>query len=704
MSRSRVKLSNRGALFWCAVALLGLLMAVELAAKVPIEVSGLGWWRNREMRLSLERLTNSAAASQLDANGIEDGAVILSSALNEAGLQRPQIEIRVTLADGTVTRFPFDPTFANPIPRPIQATAVTFAVRPGARWRIAHVAVEGLNAFSAKEGEAYFRSDATLITVARTNIYSRSVVSRSENALADELRRRGFAQATVQAEVAHVNEENGEVSLRVKVNEGPRWRTQSVRLEAPFVSGVTLPPVGHWTGVIWNPGLEQDIRETVRRAYYHGGYPDVKVAVRIAAEPEHGGQRLGTVTVTVQSGRRVTVGAVRFEGDQRTKESVLRRRVSLQPGESLDPIQLEHARYRISRLGVFEAVDLRYEPADALTRDAVFTVRESPHYETNLLAGYGSYEQLRGGVEYRQSNIFGLAHQSRLTLVQSMKSTRGEYVYSVPELFGETIDGAAKLFGLQRNEIAFQRQEYGATVSLRRGLPSIHGEATVGYTFEALRNRDSSLWTEATDEKQLNVASVNFGLTTDRRDNPLRPRNGYHATVQLELASQLVGGAAEYQRLEWSGAYHTPWGSGRWVHIGFSHGVITTMGAVSDRSLPVNKRFFPGGDNSVRGYRLGEAAPRGVDGRFIGGKSYVLLNLELEQALTSTWSVVAFGDALGNAVTLRDYPFSERLYSVGLGVRYQTLVGPVRLEYGRNIHPRPRDPGGTWQISIGYPF
>jgi outer membrane translocation and assembly module TamA len=118
----------------------------------------------------------------------------------------------------------------------------------------------------------------------------------------------------------------------------------------------------------------------------------------------------------------------------------------------------------------------------------------------------------------------------------------------------------------------------------------------------------------------------------------------------------------------------------------------------------VNKRFYPGGDNSIRGYQRGEAAPRAADGSFIGAKAYLLANLEIEQAMAPNWSIVAFGDALGIAPSLADYPFDERLYSAGLGVRYQTLIGPVRLEYGRNINPRPQDPSGTWHLSIGYPF
>jgi len=75
-----------------------------------------------------------------------------------------------------------------------------------------------------------------------------------------------------------------------------------------------------------------------------------------------------------------------------------------------------------------------------------------------------------------------------------------------------------------------------------------------------------------------------------------------------------------------------------------------------------------------------------------------------EQALISHWSAVVFGDALGMTARLADYPFAERLYSVGLGVRYQTLIGPLRLEYGRNLNPRPGDVSGTLHFSLGFPF
>lgn len=673
--------------------------AEETAA--TLSVDGLGFFRDRELRLALNRLLGPEKAL-LDANAIEDGAVILASSLGDEGFKNFQIEIDVVLQDGSRRQLTFDPTFANPLPRPLAAREVKFNLKPGVRFYVDQVSFTGLTALTPKQGQAFFRSDSALLGSARANAYSPSRVSRAVDALLAELRQRGYAESEVKAENA-IDEKTGKVTVHVDVREGARWVVTGMNYQQEEEDRVVLPPVGKWNGQPWSPTLHEDIREAIRQAYYNKGFPDVGVHVEAEVGEAHAGQKATNITATSVPGPHVTVGKVRFEGNAHTRESVLQRRVPLKTGDPLDLVAIERSRYRISRLGVFEAVDLRYEPTDGEVRDPVFKLREGPRHETSLLAGYGSYEQLRGGVEHRQMNLFGLAHQSRLELVQSMKSSSGDYTYTVPELFGESLDGSARLFGLQRREIAFLRQEFGVNAVLRRPVRRFGGEVTVGYTFQALRNRRNTLATQATDEKQVNVASVNFGLTGDRRDNPLRPRHGYHWSLQVESADPTLGGQATYQRFEVAGAYHTGWGGGRWIHLGLSHGVITTFGS-DDSTLPVNKRFFPGGDNSIRGYRNGAAAPRGADGLFVGAKSYLLGSLELEQAMTPNWSIVAFGDALGVATALRDYPFGERLYSAGLGVRYQTLIGPVRLEYGRNINPRPDDPSGTWHLAIGYPF
>jgi len=203
--------------------------------------------------------------------------------------------------------------------------------------------------------------------------------------------------------------------------------------------------------------------------------------------------------------------------------------------------------------------------------------------------------------------------------------------------------------------------------------------------------------------QRANASSIGLTLDHNRRDNPLYPGRGYRVYATAEWASDLLGGVANFTRLELGGGLHLPLSRSIVLHLGGSHAVVMTPGDVS-ADLPFNRRYFLGGANSVRGYVQGEAASRDADGRIVGDEATLLGHLELEQRLTAQWSVVAFMDAAGLARDLEDYPASEFLVSVGAGIRFRSPAGPVRLEYGYNLNRRERDAAGTVHFSISYPF
>jgi outer membrane translocation and assembly module TamA len=92
------------------------------------------------------------------------------------------------------------------------------------------------------------------------------------------------------------------------------------------------------------------------------------------------------------------------------------------------------------------------------------------------------------------------------------------------------------------------------------------------------------------------------------------------------------------------------------------------------------------------------------NGDQLGAETYTQGNVEFEQLLTKSWSVVGFFDAVGFAESRDYYPWDEGVYSVGGGVRWRTLIGPMRLEYGYNLNRRAHDPAGTLHFSVGFPF
>ncbi len=693
----------RNKLIVCLLAVLpSLVLAEEKPAK--LSVSGLGWWDNREQRLALERILGEERGPVVDANTVEDAVLMIVSSLAGEGYLRPSIKARLTLPDGRKEEFMFDASLSTLLPRDLQAVAVRLEVDDGVRSVIEGVEIAGLTAMKLETAVGYFRPNQVPLVGTEARAYSPSKLRRAQESLEEALRQAGYAEAAVKATVVKDDPRTGEVDVRVDVVEGPQWMVSEVKIDGAETTPVNVAAEGLRVQQPWSRLWQQDATERVRREFYEAGYADASVAVDGAPAAPADGKRDVAVTVKVTPGEAVTLGKVRFSGNEHTRESVMRRRVRPDEGDPLNPLAVERARYRLSRLGVFRSVEVDYEPPTGAVRDAVFTVEELPRWDASLLGGYGSYEQVRGGVELQQTNLFGRAHTSRLQLVQSMKSTRGEYNYTVPELFGESIDGTARLFGLRREEEAFDREEYGGTAGVRRRVPWLRAEGSLGYTYQSLSNQDNQLTTSAVDEENVKVASIDIGLTKDRRDNPLRPRKGYRWFAQAELASEALGGEVDYQSFEMGATYHTRWGQSRWFHFGLTHGAITQMGAPDGQLIPVNKRFYPGGDSSIRGYQKDEASPRGADGRFIGAETYTLFNIELEQAITNTWSVVVFADALGEAAELEAYPWDERLYSVGLGVRYQTIVGPVRLEYGRNVNPREGDPSGTLHFSVGFPF
>lgn len=682
--------------------LLGWLLCATLLSAAEIRVDGLGWLANRQAQNTLQLLLGEQRRAALDASAVEDAALILFSQLTDEGYLEPTVTALITPAAGEPLTHVFDARLDRPLPRPLAAQAVEFRIERGRRFLLHTLSFTGLQALTPEAAREFFVGETMLIPLAASRIYAPGRLNRAVGNLQNELRQRGYAEAVVTHDAPQIDPATGRVDVAVQVQEGPPWRVHALHYDIADHSpapDVIAPPAGEpWTS-LWR----QDVLTALRRWYYRQGHPDVQIRLVPDSAPVAGGERRVTVTAHITPGPQVHIGDVIFTGHTHTYEPLLHRTVRIESGDPLNPIRLDFAQTRLARLGVFDHIGVDYAPGADDTRDVNFSVREGRRKEVNLLFGYGSYEQARGGVELRHFNAFGRAHTSTLKLVQSMKSSQGDLLYSVPELFGTTVDGSTRLFGLRREELAFLRQEYGANASLRWPLGR-SSSLTTGYTFRQLRNTDSELATRQTDETQLNAASVEIGWSRDRRDNPLQPRRGYKLFAQVENASRWLGGEVDYQKLTLDASYHAAWGRSRWFHFGFTHAVITTEGARPGAELPVNVRFFPGGDNSIRGYQRGEAAPRAANGEFIGAKSFVQLNLELEQALTPKFSLIAFVDALGTAVSLADYPFDEQLYAAGLGMRYNTLIGPVRLEYGHNLKPRPLDPRGTVQLSVGFPF
>jgi outer membrane protein insertion porin family len=690
------------------VACLGGSVVTALAA---VDVRGGGWWQDRAWRRDLQFMLGEALVPPIAAGAIEDAALLLLADLRARGFGAARVTAQIERTDGTRLEFSWDASLGELLPRPLAASAVRFEVQPGVRRTYDRIEFIGLESLRRSAAEAFFHGGGYLLGGRGARAYSPEGASRGVANLEEELRRLGFREATVELVETEVDDASGRVQVRVKVEEGPQWTVASVRAvvaDEALQSAVPEPAWPRGARSVWSRWWQEDAQRAVRNAWAQRGWVDVRAeaaAVPLAQETTPRGELLQPVdvTVVVEPGERVRVGEVELRGLERTREAGLRRRVRLESGEWFDALELERSRRRLARMGAFSSVRATMDPPEGPERDAVFTFVERTPLEVHALLGWGTYEQLRGGLEVAQRNVWGRAHQSRILLAQSLKSTRGDWTYAMPELFGESVDVSVRLAGLMREEVTFERREWGTDVGLRRRFARWSLDVEARYAYERLRTVGLDQSADVLGLPAANVGSLNLSLGHDRRDNPLLPQRGHRVFGRLEWAAPELGGSVHYQRMESGVSWHRSVGRRTWLHLGAGHGSIVDWGgAASDE--PLNKLFYPGGENSVRGYREGEAAPRGTDGRLLGARTYSVLNVEVEQAVARSLAVVVFFDTIGVAADLADWPWSETLSSAGLGLRYRSLVGPVRFEYGRNLQRRAGDPAGTWHFAIGFPF
>ncbi len=649
---------------------------------------------------------SGAKPAVLGPDTIEDAALILASRVRRDGYLRPSIMIRLRLADGRQMRVNADQLLENPLPRPMRITRAHFYIHKGILYYYRHLEFHGLTTVSPAQAGAYFVETQTLFHLKRQRIYTPEGLQRGLFGLSDILDQQGYREAKVRVAQLRQDDKTGAVDLSVEVQAGKKFIVHSVREEF-FAQGARQPEAVRtvFPNQPYSKLWEQDFVLGLKTNAYHSGFPDTMVDVTpLRTTPEDLATRVDLLA-EVKKGPQVRIGAVLFQGEKKTRHSLLKRRVRIERGELLDPIRVEMGRYRLAKLGIFDAVDLNYQVTDEHTREVIYHLSESKTLNLSLLFGWGSYDLLWGGVETDLNNLWGLAHHVKVTATQSFKSSIGDLTYTVPELVGKDIDLFFDGSGLRREEISFTRLEYGGGVGLHKYFQAAATDVSTRYNYQILSAQNLNAFQEVASEGLTNpaVGSVIFEVKHDRQDNPLYPRRGYKVFATVETATRYMGGDANYERVQISPAWHQPLGGGRYLGLGFSHGVDYSFGSPAN-NLPFNQRFFPGGENSIRGYQEGEASPRNPSGQIVGAETYTLATVELEQALTPKWSVVLFSDSLGFAEHLDHYPFDTGLYSVGIGLRWRTLIGPVRLEYGRNLNPRPFDPSGTVQFSLGYPF
>lgn len=412
----------------------------------------------------------------------------------------------------------------------------------------------------------------------------------------------------------------------------------------------------------------------------------------------------GKLWINISEGR---LEKIVIEGNDKTKEKVIAREINVEPGDLFNFEKVKKSLQKIYNLGYFEDVSMKLEPgAEEDSIVLVVKVIEKSTGKFGIGAGYNSEEGLMGFTSLEEENLFGGGQKLQAKLEIGGRTT---YKLSFLEPW---LAGTPTSFGFEVYDTVYHKEDKEEKVIIaeydeeRLGGKLIFGRklsdsVKLGLELKSERvTYDLISGTLPEDTKEGLTNSLIPTFSYDTRDNVFEPTSGWYHSFSLEKAGGFLGGDYDFTKYNLTlRAYISTQFMGDVVDISsvkkitdnLSKGVLAlrAMGGIANTDLPSFAAYQVGGMNTIRGYDLGE---------FSGDKSLVL-NVEYRFPLSENFQAVLFADwgeawDYEESINLADLKFGK-----GIGVRFDTPIGPIRLDYGIN-----EEGEGKTYFSIGHTF
>ena len=421
----------------------------------------------------------------------------------------------------------------------------------------------------------------------------------------------------------------------------------------------------------------------------------------------HPAQNQLDVTFDVSSGPQVDIGPISLNGLENMNEDFVRQHMQLRPGERYSPQAIQQARDDLSSLGVFSVI--RAVPAEhvdpAGTLPITIDLTERPLHAVDVGAGYSTDLGANAKVGWHHRNLFGNAEQLNLTAQIQAGGTASKglgYLASAqflkPDVLAHNQTLDVDLSAVKQNLEAYDQTALLEKLALNRKI-STHWRVSYG-----LSGEQESIEQEGVT-RHYDLAGVPLSAQYDSTDNLFDPTHGLRASFLVTPMHSLSGSAgdATFVLMQASAStYFDLSGNGRSV-LAMRGLVGQALGIASQFDLPPDQRFYAGGTGSVRGYRYQSIGPHFADNHPTGGTAMSAGSLEYRQRILDKFGAVAFVDA--GQVTATGAPFTQQWrIGAGVGVRYYTSIGPIRLDFAMPLNRQPGGDAFELYVGIGQAF
>ncbi len=469
----------------------------------------------------------------------------------------------------------------------------------------------------------------------------------------------GFRDASIYRDSLYYDEETQTRDLTMFINEGQLYKFGKTTIEGNtfFTDEELLEKIRYEEGDTFNENeLMISVYGSEATAGYNGiltlyndaGYLKTMInPVQIVR-----GDSID-VTIDIAEGLISNIAKINIEGNTKTIEKVIRREITLYPGEPFNRSKLDRSKRDIMALNYFQDVNYTYEPvSDSDDVNINYSVTEKQTGVASMGAGYSERDKLVGSLSFSNQNLFGNGQSISFNWEQGTRRKRFDIGFGEPWLFDTPTSFYFNIYDMVRSDYttAFdQEKRRGATLRFGRRLKwPDYSRAYLTYRLEDIDYSNASLY-YSNYLLTGKTSSLSFNFIRDSRDLPQFATEGGRTSAIVEIAGGPLGGDLSYYRYLLNNEIHTPifWK----ISLSLQTRIGFLKGYKENRFVPYSERFMPGGisyDGIVRGYPNRQVSPR-LNGEEIGGETMLVNNIELQiPVVAQTLYGIVFYD-FGNA-------------------------------------------------------
>lgn len=607
---------------------------------------------------------------------------------------------------------PIDSFDAEPPPTPTEADDDSQNRKARYTYRIDGLTDEGDNAEIYRKIRGRLK-ELSALEDGDSRVENRAVLGSRGRAdqqlLLDILSSEGFYDASVEIAAETPAEDGQPIVMVLSVVPGRRYYLGEIMFVAPPVEPTDLisknfvPKTG-------DPIVADDIvasEANISIKLPENGYPFAKVGQRdILLDGETG---TGNYTLPVDTGARSYFGEVITEGEKKAFDArhiaILRR---FKTGDLYDSRKVDDLRAALVATGLLSAVSVEPIATDAKAPDgtpyANLLVRQEagPPRTIAASAGYGTGQGLRAEASWTHRNLFPpegaliasgvLGIQEQALAVSINRSNAGSRDRNIEVV----------LSALHANYDAFDAftGRLAGTLSYV-STPIWQKKFTYSVGIELLGTYESEYYfvTTLRDRQLYYVGAIPAQLGFDRSNSLLDPTKGFRLTLRVSPETSLGNGSRFYARTMLDGSYYRPFGDNI---VLAARARLGSISGTTRSSLPPSRRYYGGGGGSVRGFGYQQLGPKDPNGDPIGGRSVNEAAAEVRYRF-GNFGVVGFVDA-GQVYESSLPKFDNMRFGVGIGARYYTNFGPLRVDVATPINRQPGESRITVYVSIGQAF